>query len=72
MKMDYVSTTRPPVKIGRSASQSGRKKAMNTTRFYDMLRKIGLGDDEAWACVVEEEGEFDQAIDNALQEVSSD
>lgn len=45
---------------------------MNMKRFYDTLRKVGLGDDEAWADVIEKEGDVDRAIDNALQEVCLD
>ncbi|CAM9396635.1 unnamed protein product [Pylaiella littoralis] len=68
LELDYVSTTRPPVRISQCPAQPGRKRAMNMKRFYDTLRKVGLGDDEAWADVIEKEGYVDRAIDNALQE----
>lgn len=71
VEMDYISTSRPPVaKIGQNAAQCGRKRAMNTRRFYNTLRKVGLGDDECWGDVVEREGELDRVIDNAIREVS--
>lgn len=42
---------------------------MGTKKFHDIMRAIGLGDDDAWAGVVEEDGELDRVMDKAMQEV---
>ncbi|CAB1096745.1 unnamed protein product [Ectocarpus sp. CCAP 1310/34] len=47
LEIDYVSTSRPPFRSGQGA-QAGRTHCMSTTTFCYMLKKIGLGDEEAW------------------------
>ncbi|CAN0284943.1 unnamed protein product [Ectocarpus sp. 6 AP-2014] len=60
LEIDYVSTSRPPFRSDQGA-QAGRTRCMSTTTFCYMLKKVGLGDEEAWtggdaADVVDEEG----------------
>lgn len=72
-----MSTTRPPARIstcqgqgqGESTSEHGTVNCMDAERFHDMLRKVGLGDDAAWAGVAEKDGEFDRVVDKAIREV---
>ena len=61
--MDYVSTTRRPVKF----EQGGHSHpaAMNAKRFHEMLRLAGILEDTEWT-VDTSEKTFDQAIDEAL------
>ncbi|CAM9361361.1 unnamed protein product, partial [Ectocarpus sp. 12 AP-2014] len=48
LEIDYVSTSRPPFRSGQGA-QAGRTHCMSTTTFCYMLKKVGLGDEEAWS-----------------------
>lgn len=42
---------------------------MNAKKFLDFLRAVGLGDDEAWAGVLEGDQELNNVVDKAVQEV---
>ena len=42
---------------------------MNAKKFHGFMRALGLGDDETWTGVLEEDGELDRVMDKALQEV---
>lgn len=60
-----MSTTRRTGKGGRVAESY--PVPMSVKRFQDVLHKVGLGEDEDW--VNASEGDFEQAIDDALLEV---
>lgn len=42
---------------------------MNAKKFHGFMRALGLGVDETWTGVLEEDGELDRVMDKALQEV---
>lgn len=60
-----MSTTTREDKGGQVAKR--RQAPMSVKRFQDVLRQVGLGEDEDWANA--SQGDFERAIDEALLEV---
>eukprot|EP00752_Nemacystus_decipiens_P013634 g12087.t1 len=69
LEIDFASSTRPPSSRnaqGQVAASVSKKKPMNTMKFQGFMRAVGLGDEETWDGVLEEEGELDRVMDKAL------